>query len=169
MERSLAPVARILPLAGLLVRAVGAASIVALVSAMLIAAAVFREGVPESQAQALLAVVVAAAAFLPGAVLFVFHRTLRQLVGLPGRLRAMPGAGMEHADELARLARGRRERLPRRAWRLLALGRSTRELLTPYAPLAPLLSVPFLAAAGISLLLTPLLVLLALVALAAIA
>jgi hypothetical protein len=169
VERALAPVARILPLAGLLVRAVGAAALVALASATLIAAAIFRGGVPEPQAEALLAAVVAAGVFVPGAVLVVFHRTLRQVVGLPGRLRSMPGAGRAHADELARLARQRRGRLPRRAWRLLALGRSTRELLTPYAPLAPLLSVPFLVAAGVSLLVTPLLVLGALVALAALA
>jgi hypothetical protein len=169
VERALTAVARILPLAGALARAVRLASLVALGSAALIALALFRDGIPEPQARALAAAVVVAAVFVPGLILFVFHRTLLQLLGLPGRLRSLPGAGREHADELARLARERRQRLPRRAWRLLALGRSTRELLTPYAPLAPLLSVPFLLAAGLSLLLTPVLVLLALAALVSLA
>jgi hypothetical protein len=150
-------------------RVVRLGSLVALASAALIALALFRHGVPEPQARALLSALVAAAVFVPGVILFVFHRTLVQLLELPVRLRTLPGTGRQHADELARLARERRQRFPLRAWRLVALGRSSRRLLTPYAPLAPLLSLPFLLAAGVSLLVTPLLALLALAALLSLA
>ena len=65
----------------------------------------------------------------------------------------MPGEGRAHAEELGRLAREARDprrggflRLPGLIWRTLRLTGSSRELLTPYAPLLPLLSVPFLGA-----------------------
>jgi hypothetical protein len=168
VERALSTLERILPAAARLSRIVRLVSFVALAAAAMIALALFREGVPEPQARALASALAALAAFVPGAILFAFHRVLAQVLALPGRLRSLPGTGREHADELARLVRSRREPRgrPLRAWRLLALGRSSRQLLTPYAPLAPLLSVPFLIAAGLSVVATPVLVLLALVALA---
>ena len=65
----------------------------------------------------------------------------------------MPGEGGAHAEELRRLAREARHprrrglrRLPVLVWRTLRLSTSSRDLLTPYAPLLPLLSIPFLAA-----------------------
>lgn len=168
MERALSTLERILPAAARLSRGVRVVSFVALAAAAVIALALFREGIPETRARALASVLATIAAFVPGAILFAFHRVLEQVLALPGTLRALPGTGRQHADELARLVRSRREAegRPLRAWRLLALGRSSRQLLTPYAPLAPLLSVPFLIAAGLALVATPVLVVLALVALA---
>lgn len=170
MERLPAVLGRILPLAAAVSRGVRLASLVALGSAALIAVALFRDGLPEPQARALVTALVAAAVFVPGLILFAFDRLLGELLELPAKLRSLPGAGRGHADELARLVRERRRRrLPSSAWRLFALGRSSRELLTPYAPLAPLLSPPFLLAAVLSLLATPVLVVLALVSLASLA
>lgn len=160
MERALSALERVLPVAAMISRVVRLAAVAALVSAGVIAVALFRDGLPEPPARALATVALAVALFLPGIVLLLLSGALGQLLELPARLRALPGTGKQHAEELGRLVRerGRRRGLPLRAWRLLALGRSSRELLTPYAPLAPLLSPPFLAAAALSLLVTPVLV-----------
>ena len=63
----------------------------------------------------------------------------------------------EHAAELGRLAAEARERrrarfvrLPFLVWRAASVVRSSRELLTPYAPVLPLASLPFLAATAIA-------------------
>ena len=166
MDRPLTLLERLLPAAAAVDRFVRLASFVALASAAVITLALFRDGVPEPETRLLASVVLAALAAAPGVILFLFHRALLQLLALPARLRSLPGVGREHVDELARIVRERRERRGvRQAWRLLALGRSSRELLTPYAPLAPLFSLPFAVAAGISLLVTPALVAAALVAL----
>src|SRR5918999_624859 len=84
-------------------------------------------------------------------VIVVFSEALRALAELPDRLRALPGTGREHADELGRLAgkaRNARGRgllgLPLVAWRATRLTASSRELLLPHAPLLPLVSPPFL-------------------------
>jgi len=168
MERAVTALERVLPLAAAVARVVRVAAFAALGSAALIALVLFRDGFPEPESRAFATAVVAVAAFVPGAVLLAFHVALRQLLRLPARLRSIPGTGREHAAELARIVgeRGPRTRLPLRAWRLFALGRSSRELLTPHAPLVPLFSPPFLLASLASLLVTPVLVVAALVALA---
>jgi hypothetical protein len=92
--------------------------------------------------------------FAPAAVLAAFWRACVDLVEVPGRLRALPGAAAGHAAELGRLLRERRRARVVSAWRLLVLTRSSRELLTPYAPLVALLSPPFLAATAVAVLAT---------------
>jgi len=84
----------------------------------------------------------------------------RDLVGLeyePLYPYCVPGEGRAHTEELGRLAREARHprrggflRLPVLVWRTLRLSSSSRELMTPYAPLLPLLSVPFLAAVALA-------------------
>lgn len=171
VERAVTLLDRLLPAAAAADRIVRTASFVALACAAVIAVALFRDGLPEPAERLVASLALAIATAAPGVVLFAFHLALGQLLELPARLRALPGAGRQHLDDLSQLVRERRQRrgLPRRAWRLLALGRSSRELLTPYASLAPLLSVPFVLAAVLSLLATPLLVAVALVALVSLA
>jgi hypothetical protein len=174
VERALTALERVLPLAAAAGRLVRAVALVALGAAAVIAFSLLRNGLPEPPARAVVTVAVALAVFVPGVVLFVLHRALADLARLPARLRAAPAAGREHVSELSRLA-GRDDERPSgwralpRLWRLLALRRSTRALLTPYAPLAALLSPPFLVAAGLSLLTVPILLTGALVALLAVA
>ncbi len=167
MERALSALERVLPVAAAVQRGVRFAALVALGAAAVIALALLSDW-PDEAAQVVARVLVAAAVFVPGLILLAFSWALGQLVELPQRLRALPGEGRAHADELARILRERtgRRRLPLRAWRLLALGRSSRELLTPYAPLAPLFNPTFLFATLLSLLATPILALAALAALA---
>ena len=111
---------------------------------------------------------------IPPAVLLGFSIVLREVVGLPDKLRSYPGTMREHADALrtiAREARARKRqawwRLPSSTWRLATLLGSARELLAPRAALLPLLNVPFLIATVVSALLVPVLVLAALVTLVA--
>jgi hypothetical protein len=115
--------------------------------------AALRDGAPEATRGWLAAVVVVALAAAPPLVLVAFWLLLGEVVGLPERIRRMPGEGRAYAEELGRLAREARR--PRRGgvrwltvliWRTLRISNSSRELLTPYAPLVPLLSLPFLAA-----------------------
>ena len=62
----------------------------------------------------------------------------------PGDLR---GHGLEAQRVFGRRGFGSLLLLP---FRLLRLGSGTRETLMPYAPLLPLVSVPFLAATGLA-------------------
>jgi hypothetical protein len=91
--------------------------------------------------------VVVALLYAPAAMLFAFSLAAGEVAELPAKLRSAP----DTVAELARLARGRSVRGPRRAWRLLVLGRSARELLAPHAPLVALLSPWFLALTGAAL------------------
>ena len=110
-----------------------------------------------------------AAAFVAGAaavVLFLFSFALGEAADLPEKLRNAPAqvGGLRAAvDDLAR-ARG--SRLPRSLWRLGRQAASTRELATPWAPLLPLINVPFLAATFVAALATPALLLIALIVVA---
>jgi hypothetical protein len=108
------------------------------------------------------AIVLAALAAVPAVVLFLFSLALAEAAELPGRLRAAP-ADLQAA--LADLSAARRERLFRSLWRTGRAAFAARELVTPWAPLLPLVSIPFLAAALVSALATPLLVLAAVVVL----
>jgi hypothetical protein len=111
---------------------------------------------------------------VPVAVLFAFSLVLGEVVELPDKLRSYPGTTREHISELSAIADDaqRRERpawrrLPGSTWRLAALVRSARDLLTPHAPLLPLFSVPFLLATLVSALVVPVVVVAALVVLLA--
>jgi hypothetical protein len=102
---------------------------------------------------------VAALAAIPAVVLFLFSTALTEAVALPGRLRDAPADAAELRASLAQLSRARRGGLFRPLWRTGRAAAGARELVTPWAPLLPLVSLPFLAATLASALVTPLLVL----------
>jgi hypothetical protein len=110
---------------------------------------------------------IAVAAVVPAVVLFLFSAALKEAAELPARLRAAPADAAELQASLGALARARRGALFRPLWRTGRAATGARELVTPWAPLLPLLSLPFLGATLLSALATPLLVLIALVVLAA--
>jgi hypothetical protein len=112
-------------------------------------------------------VLVAAFAAVPAVVLFVFSTALLEAAELPARLRAAPADAAELQASLGALARARRGGLFRPLWRTGRAALHARELVTPWAPLLPLLNVPFLIATLVSAVATPLLVVFALVVLAA--
>jgi hypothetical protein len=156
----------VLPVARIAGRLALRLAVAAGASAVVLAYGLFRGGLPEETAETVARVVVAALLFGPAVVLVLFRQACEEVLGLPERLRALPGTAAANAAELARLARERGTARTRRAWRLLVLTRATRELLTPYAPLVALLSVPFLLATAAAGAVTPLLALAALAVLA---
>ncbi len=88
-------------------------------------------------------IVVVVIALLPPAVLLAFWYVLGELRNLPARVRDLPMTAQAHGEHLSALVRGGRPRarqLPRAFWQLSRL----RGDLTVYAPVLPLLSVPFL-------------------------
>lgn len=140
----------------------------------MIAGLLLRNGFPEGGEETLELAVALVLAAAPPVVLLLFWLAVREVVALPARLRALPETGREHATELGRIAGHARaggswSRFPRLLWRFGALLASARESMMPWAPLLPLLSVPFLlltAAAAAAALVE---VLVALIALAAVA
>ena len=121
----------------------------------MIAVYLFRDGVPEDTEGRIELVVGLALAAAPPLVLGAFWLAVREVAQLPARLRALPGTSREHAAELGRLAGDARSRaswgrVPRLLWRFGFLAASARENLTPWAPLLPLLSLPFLLATAIA-------------------
>jgi len=108
----------------------------------------------------------AALAAVPAVVLWLFSTAVIEAADLPVRLRAAPGDAAELQASLAQLSRARRGNLARSLLRTGRAAAGARELVTPWAPLLPLVSVPFLAAAALSALAAPLLLLAALVVLA---
>ena len=109
---------------------------------------------------------VAALAAVPAVVLFLFSTALAEAAELPARLRNAPASAAELQASLAQLSRARRGGLLRPLWRTGRAAAGTREFVTPWAPLLPLVNLPFLVAALASALVTPLLVLGALAMLA---
>ena len=109
---------------------------------------------------------VAAVAAVPAVVLFLFSIALAEAAALPDRLRNAPGDAAELQASLAQLARARRGGVLRPLWRTGRAAAGARELITPWAPLLPLVNLPFLVATLVSALVTPLLVLGALAMLA---
>jgi hypothetical protein len=94
-------------------------------------------------------VVVIVIALLPAAVLLAFWYLLGELGALPARIRELPATAQAHGEQLSALVRGRPPRtreLPRAVWQLSRL----RDDLTVYAPILPLLSVPFLVSVVVS-------------------
>ena len=164
-------------LAQKVVRGVVVLAAATVVAALVIVAFVLRDGIPDSTAARLGWAAVAIAAVVPAVVLTLFALLLRELIALPARLRAMPQALGGRAEEIGRLvgeiggnegngARPRRP-LPLNLWRLGTRIYSSRELLTPWAPLLPLASPPFLAAVVVSALVAPFEILVAAVLLVA--
>jgi hypothetical protein len=124
-------------------------------AAAVIVYAIVRDGFP-SDGKAVLAVIGIIVAAGPPLMLAAFWLALGQLVKLPARVRRLPLESREHGEQLrylldqARAVRGSRFQLPRLLWRLTRLAGSVRETLTPYAPLLPLLSLPFLVGAALA-------------------
>jgi hypothetical protein len=164
----LVPVARALAASArtLAVLATGAAAVIAVL--------LLRDGFPDGGEERLELVVALVLAAAPPLVLLAFWLAVREVAQLPARLRSLPETGREQAAELGRLAsdartRGGWLRFPRLLWRFGFLVGSARETVTPWAPLLPLLSVPFLlltAAASVAAVFEVLIALVALLALA---
>lgn len=144
---------RLVPLAAALARAVSRLALAALAASIAIAAVVVARWLPDGAGERVAVALLLMLLFAPPGVLIAFYVVLRELVRLPERLRRYPDLSRQHAVELAELARGADDagrpawrRVPGRAWRLVALVRSARELLAPHAPVAPLASPAFLVA-----------------------
>ena len=110
---------------------------------------------------------VAVAAAAPAVVLYLFSAALREAADLPARLRGAPSDAAELQASLHELSRARRGRLFRPLWRTGRAAGRARDLVIPWAPLLPLLNLPFLGATLLSALAAPFLVLAALAVLAA--
>lgn len=124
-------------------------------AALVIAAYLFRNGVPEDAEGRIELVVGLALAAIPPLVLGAFWLVVREVAELPARLRALPDTSREQAAELGRLADHARSggswlKFPRMLWRFGFLAASARENFTPWAPLLPLMSVPFLFATALA-------------------
>jgi hypothetical protein len=127
-------------------RAVLRLALLASAAALVIAYALYQDGLtgPDAVAIALL--------LAPPIVLWMLWAALRELVGLPERLRRLPQTAREHGDEVRRLAQELRTpgkrllRLPVTLWRLRGAG----ELVRPHAAVLPFLSVAFMAAAALA-------------------
>jgi hypothetical protein len=104
-------------------------------------------------------VALAVVAAVPAVVLFLFSTALAEAAALPERLRNAPADAAELQASLAQLSRARRGHWLRPLWRTGRAAAGARELVTPWAPLLPLVNVPFLVATLASALVTPLLVL----------
>jgi len=145
----------ILTLAAWLRRAILKLALVGAASAAVIGYALLHDGFPSEPGPALLTVVALGLVLAPPVVLTMLWILLGELVRLPDRIRRMPMDTRQHAEELRRLAadartlRGLRF-VPGQLWRFGLLTSSSRELLTPYAPLLPLFSLPFLAVVAAS-------------------
>lgn len=95
-------------------------------------------------------IVVVVLALVPAGVLLAFWYLLGELRALPARIRDLPATAEAHGEHLTALVRGRPPRareLPRAVWQLSRL----RDDLTVYAPILPLLSVPFLVSVAIAM------------------
>jgi hypothetical protein len=127
-----------------------------------VAAAIFVLALYDEGEDVLLAVVPA----VPAGVLFVFSYALFEAAELPGRLRNAPAQARDLRVAVDRLGRARGGRLPAALWQAGRQAASARDLAMPWAPLLPLINIPFLAATAAAALLTPFVVLAALVLLA---
>jgi hypothetical protein len=122
---------------------------VGVAAAAVVTWALFRGGFPEA-AETLVRVVLCLLVLAPPVVLVLLGLALSEVIGLPDRVRGLPAASREHLAELEQLlreaedTRRSRSRRLRAVWRLVRLGRSTRDVIAVYAPLAALLSWPFL-------------------------
>lgn len=136
-------------------RWIGRMALAAAVAAAVLVYAILRDGFPDG-GRAVLAVIGIVAAVAPPVILCAFWLALGEVVRLPERLRRLPLEAREHGEQLralaerARATRGNRFQVGRVLWQLGRTTASARETLTPYAPLLPLLSIPFLAATAVA-------------------
>jgi hypothetical protein len=105
---------------------------------------------------------VAAAAAVPAVVLFLFSVALAEAAELPGIVGGAPARAAELQTALSELSRARGGRLFPSLWRTGRAALEAWDIVVPWAPLLPLLNLPFLGATLISALATPLLVVVAL-------
>ena len=126
-------------------------AIVLAVAAALILAAFVDDDLPDDGSAWLGLAVIAAVVAAPAVLVFLFAMALTSLAEFPDRVRSAPGDLRGHGLEAQRIF-GRRGfgSLLLLPFRLIRLGSGTRETLMPYAPLLPLISVPFLAATGLA-------------------
>jgi hypothetical protein len=104
-------------------------------------------------------VLVALAAAVPAVVLFLFSVALFEAAELPDRLRNAPTQARDLRAAVDDLGRARGGRLFGALWRTGRQASSARDLVMPWAPLLPLISIPFLLATLVSAVLTPFVVL----------
>jgi hypothetical protein len=115
-------------------------------AALVIAVVLYRDG---ASGDDVLAVLLAIA---PPVMLWVLWTALRELAGLPERLRRLPETARGHSEDMRRLADdlrtpGRRlVGLPLALWRL----REVSELVRPHAAVLPFLSAWFLTLSAIA-------------------
>jgi hypothetical protein len=146
---------RILSLAASVRRATLKLALAGAAAAAVIVYFLLRDGLPGDAGPAVLIVLGVVTALAPPVVLGGFWFLLGQLLALPERLRSLPAERREHAEDLRRLVREARSRpgwtsVPVQLWKLTRLAASSRELLTPYAPLVPLVAPRFLVAVLLS-------------------
>lgn len=161
---------RIFSLAGAVRRGTLKLALLALGAAAVLAYALLRHGFPGQPGRAVLTVIALIFVAAPPVVLGAFWFVLGELLELPERVRRLPLETRDHAEQLGRLSREARARRggwasPGQLWRLARLTSSSRELLTPYAPVLPLLSPPFLLSVAVAALAVGLEVAIALVVL----
>jgi hypothetical protein len=142
---------RVVPVAAALARIARTFALLAAGAALVIAAYVLRDGLPDGGEETVETVLALVAAAFPPVVLAAFWLVVREVAKLPERLRTLPESGRAQAAELGQIAgearaRGTWLRFPRLLWRFGFLVGSARETLTPWAPLLPLVSLPFLIA-----------------------
>ena len=120
------------------------------VAAVIIVAAFVDDGAPDDERRVARPGASSPPSWQPPAVLVsLFAAALGALAAFPERVRAAPGDATQHGVDAQRLfARRGFGSLLLLPFRLLRLGAGTRETFMPYAPLLPLVSVPFLVAAG---------------------
>jgi ABC-type molybdate transport system permease subunit len=148
-------VARVLSLAGSLRRGISTLVLTSAAAAIVIAYALLRHGFPGQTGRAVVTILALALVATPPLVLGAFWFVLGELLELPERIRRTPLETREHAEQVRRIVREARSRrgwstLPWQIWRLARLAASSRDLLTPYAPVLPLLSPPFVAGVVLS-------------------
>jgi hypothetical protein len=127
-------------------QAVRTLALFASAAALVIAVVVYNDGIAGDD------VLLVLLAIAPPVMLWVLWTALRELAGLPERLRRLPETTRGHGDEMRRLADdlrtpGRRlVGVPLALWRL----REMSELVRPHAAVLPFLSVWFLTLSAIA-------------------
>jgi hypothetical protein len=127
-------------------QAVRTLALFASAAALVIAVVVYNDGIAGDD------VLLVLLAIAPPVMLWVLWTALRELAGLPERLRRLPETARGHGDEMRRLADdlrtpGRRlVGVPLALWRL----REMSELVRPHAAVLPFLSVWFLTLSAIA-------------------
>ena len=154
LDQGLDVVRRLVPLSMRISRFVGVyVALVGAAAATIVAVLLWRFW-PGSATDVVAHLVVASALLAPVAVLWLFHRALAEVLGIPAQLSAVPDIARDHGSELAGLVRDsqlRRGRLRLRSlpvdlWRAGRLLLAAHDDLPGYGAVLTLVSVPFLLA-----------------------